>query len=423
MTQTSQDCAQPDLENQRLKALVELSRTLAESQTGLTEKLQTCVEVLAGLTRAERASLMLVEEDSLVVRAATQPELVGLKTPLEQHSISTAAANSLTPVFTQEVESSAYSMVSRDGGISSYRTGSLISLPLLDDQRLVGVLNLSDKKDSQHFTQDDLDLARGIIGQLAGQVSFSALHSRLNRAYRDLEDSQRIKQDLMYMVFHDMKAPLTGVKEILKLISGNGLSSTDKNQMLAFAQGDLELLWRRITNLLDLSRMESGGFPTNPVDLELSDLAGEAAARLKGLCLASGVELSLDLETQAPLRQDEDLVERLLVNLLANAVQHSSPEQGGGGWVKLEVARREGWALASIWDSGPGVPDELGEAIFQRYTQGSHTKGSTGIGLYFCRQASRLMGGDVSYENQAGGGACFTIKLPLLKGAPVPHAR
>ena len=145
------DAPDPRLEINRLKSLVELSARLADCKAGLDEKLQNCVEVLAGLTGAEKVSLMLVEDDYLVVRAASNHELIGLSTALNQASISTAVVGSRSPVYTKEVGDTSYHQVSRQGDLSNYRTGSLISLPLLEVDQVIGVLNLSDKKDNVLF--------------------------------------------------------------------------------------------------------------------------------------------------------------------------------------------------------------------------------------------------------------------------------
>ena len=404
-------------ENQRLKSLVELSAHLAGAQGGLGEKLQNCVEVLAGLTNAEKVSLLLLEGDALVVKAASNSGLIGMRTSLEEHTISTDVVKRKAPVYTKAVEDSGYHEVSRQGDVSSYRTGSLISLPLMVKDQVVGVLNLSDKQGASYFDETDLEMAQGIAGQVADQVNFSALHSRLNKAFLDLEASQRAKDDLMYMVFHDMKAPITGVKEILNLMADPApVSGLESGQLLDLAQSDLELLWRRISNLLDISRMDGGDMPVNPVPLDLAALAKETVGRLMGICRLNQVGIEFDFQGQADARIDEDLVERILVNLLVNAIRASSPEQGGEGRVKLSLDLKDGNAVFLTADSGQGVDPALGDEIFERFAQGRHSKGSSGIGLYFCQRAAGLLGGEVSYQNAGTGGAVFKLRLPLAEG-------
>ncbi|MGD9123973.1 MAG: ATP-binding protein [Desulfarculaceae bacterium] len=400
--------------NERLSTLVKISRILADPEMGLDKKLQVCVEDLARLAQAERGSLMLVEEDALVVRAATNTNIIGMATPISESTISTDVVRSGEPVFIKDVDDSNYARVSRNGDQSSYRTGSLISLPLKEGGQTVGVLNLSDKVGSPHFDESDLALAQGFADQVTRLVNFSALHSRLEAAYRELSHAQKTKDDLLYMIFHDMKAPVTGVKEILKLLGPGGeLEPDQRDHYLALAESDLELLWRRITNLLDLNRMDALQLTLDQTQADLAQLVQEAAAGLAGVSLVNQVEVEIRPGSNPRVMVDEDLVERIVVNLLFNALKFSSPEEGGGGKVEVEVSSPGSWAQVDIIDSGPGVDQKLGESIFERYTQGNNTKGSTGLGLYFSRRAAWLLGGEVSYENLAQGGACFTLRLPL----------
>lgn len=266
------------------------------------------------------------------------------------------------------------------------------------------MLNLSDKAGAPAFGQDDLALAQTIASQL----------SRLSEAYQELSRAQRAKDDLMFMIFHDMKALVTGVKEVLKFLGpGHDLSPEERTQYLALAESDLELLWWRITNLLDLNRMDADQLPQNPTPLNMAALVRESLGRLAAVARVREVELELEAQGQPEVLADEDLVERIVVNLVFNALKFSSPEEGGGGLVSLTVTSDQDRALVQVVDSGPSVEGELGEDIFERYTQGQVTQGNSGIGLYFCRRAARLLGGDVTYENLASGGCRFTLYLPL----------
>ncbi len=401
-------------QNQRLSALVALGQALADPGLDLGEKLQACVQVLSRQAQAERASLMLVEGNSLVVRASTNRDILGLSTPLSEQSISTGVVNTGQAFFTRQVSESVRADVRRQGDVSNYRTGSLISLPLTVNSEVVGVLNLSDKDGAEYFDEADLELAQSIAQQVARLVHFSALHERVNLAYTELHEAQRAKDDLMYMIFHDMKAPLTGVKEVIKLLDGDaGLSPDERAQYLAVADRDLELLWRRISNLLDLNRMDSGAMPVDTISLNLCALAREAAGRLAAVGRVLEVEMEIDCPGETMVHADEDLTERIVVNLLFNALKYSSPEEGGGGRLELSVGSESDTARLAVIDSGPGVDESLSQAIFERYTTGGLTKGSSGLGLYFCRQAAGLMGGSVGYQNLSGGGARFTLTLPL----------
>ncbi|KIX14638.1 GAF domain-containing sensor histidine kinase [Dethiosulfatarculus sandiegensis] len=397
-----------------LEAVVDLSAVLADPKMQLAEKLQTCAETLARVCKAEKASLMLKEKEYLVVAAATDFNLVGISTPLEQDTISTRVLRSKEAVYIKNVAKSDFAAQSREGDKSHYRTGSLICVPLLDNDAAVGVLNLSDKKNSPYFDDLDLELAQRVAAQITRQVIFSALHSKLDAAYRELNRALQAKEDLMYMVIHDMKAPVTGVREVLRLLRPEtGLPVEERLNYLTLAENDLEQLWRRITNLLDLGKMDTNQFPLNPTSLNLNEFIGEITERMSAVCSVNQVRLVAEKGDELHVWVDEDLAERIIVNLLMNALTFSSPEQGGKGEVKARVIRENDKAVFEVRDTGPGVDHQLGDSIFERYAQGRITKGSTGIGLYFSRRAAWLLGGDVNYRNMAQGGAVFKLSLPL----------
>lgn len=221
----------------------------------------------------------------------------------------------------------------------------------------------------------------------------------------------------MHMIFHDMKAPITAVKGIIRLLGPEGgLGEAERAQYLALADGDLEQLWRRITNLLDLNRMDSGEMPVQSQAVDLALVAAESLDNLRGIAAAQAVDLEFTAPWQGQARADEELVERILGNLLFNAIKVSSPEQGGGGRMAARVEARDDQAMVTVEDSGPGVDPALGQSIFERYTRGPAASGSTGLGLYFCRRAAWLMGGDVGYRNRPEGGAAFWLTLPLRRG-------
>ncbi|MFH1061009.1 MAG: HAMP domain-containing sensor histidine kinase [Pseudomonadota bacterium] len=402
--------------NQRLSALVELAGLLADPGLEAGVKLQRCLEGLAGLIGAESASLMLAEGESLIVQAATNPRLVGLALPLDQDAISTQVLGDCQPVYLRDLGQSPLAGLGRQGDRSFYRTPSLLSLPLMVDGQAVGVLNLGDKAGAAAFDPADLELAQELARHLSRQIHFSVLHARLDQAHQELVAAQQAKDDLLQLIFHDMKAPLTAVKELLRLLGPEReTAEAERGQYLALAEAELEVLWRRVTNLLDLNRMDAGQWPLQTAPLDLASLAAEVVERMAVLARPRGVELELTIQARPRPPADEDLVERILVNLLLNAIRHSDPDQDGGGGVRVHLSAGQGSALLEVADSGPGVDPELGPAVFERHAQGRVNRGAAGLGLYFCRRAARLLGGEVYYVNSPQGGARFSLVLPLAE--------
>lgn len=401
-------------ENQRLSSLVGLAGLLADPALGLDEKLERCLKELAWLAGAESASLMLVEGGSLVVRAASNPRLLGLATPLEQETIATHVARTGQAVHLSDIQDSPWREHGRQGGLSSYSSQSVISLPLLVDDEPVGVLNLTDKLGASAFDLGDLALARDLARQISRQIHFCVLHQELAQAHARLEAAQRAREDLMHLVFHDMKAPLGVVREALgRLRPDPATPAAEREQYLALAESELELLWRRVANLLDLRRMDAEQYPLDRQPLDLASLLAEVLARMEPLAALKGVDLSARVEAAPRPLADDDLTERILVNLIGNALTQAAPEQGGGGWVRVELRQEMNLACLEVSDSGPGVDPALAATLFERFASGGLSPGSSGLGLYFCRRAARLMGGEVYHRNREEGGADFGLMLPL----------
>ncbi len=171
-------------------------------------------------------------------------------------------------------------------------------------------------------------------------------------------------------------------------------------------------LARMITTAIDLSRLECGKLPINPVPLNVRILLDEAIAQV-----ANPLEkrvFSLPVAEGLPnLRADQDLAVRMAVNLLSNAVKFSPPQAP-----VLVEARREddGQVRLSFTDCGPGVPPEFRDSLFQKFAVGAlhalHPSPSSGMGLAFCKLAAEAQGGRVGYESESGRGSTFWFSLP-----------
>lgn len=403
-------------ENRRLSALVELGGTLADSRLDLKAKLQACVETLARLAGAERASLMMVEGDELVVLASTNPDIVGLKSLLRSHTISTNVVDSGEPVYITDVSKSEYADARREGDQSTYRTNSLICLPLSDAGTVAGVLNLSDKLGADAFGEHDFQLAQTIAKQVSGLIYFSALHSRLVEAFNQLDRATRAKDDLMHMILHDLKAPLTGAKEMIRLLRAEPCEEDQRRHHLDLAGSELEQLWRRVSNLLDLSRMDSGAAEMDREPIKLSALAEEARRSLEPVIAVSGVRVWMEAAGDPKAMLDEELAERVVANLLLAALHASAPDAGGRGEVTINISGQDDLACLEVVDTGGGLDPAAASTLFQRPARDASGSEVGSHAMYFCRRAARAMGGDLTFGNLPQGGSRFRFTAPAAEG-------
>jgi signal transduction histidine kinase len=180
-----------------------------------------------------------------------------------------------------------------------------------------------------------------------------------------------------------------------------------------------QLLLGQVEDLLDLARLEAGHAKLRLARVDLAELVRATAASFDAL--AADRQTTVVVETPAALEAvvDEDRARRIVLNLLSNALKFTPP----GGRVRLAAIPRGGDVEILVEDSGPGIPEDLREAVFERFRQlGDGERGGTGIGLAITREFARMHGGDVTAGASPDGGASFRVRLPLRRGEVAPEA-
>ena len=185
-----------------------------------------------------------------------------------------------------------------------------------------------------------------------------------------------------------------------------------------------------IDDLLDAARLDAGQAPHAPAPGDLAATARDTVQAFAAHAEREGVRLDAHLPTALPATFDPAAVERALGNLLANALRHTP----GGGTVTVTLSAAGGAARLVVADTGPGIPPDALPTLFERFTRADERAGTgTGLGLALTREWMERHGGRVEVQNRDGGGAAFTLVLPLgndtgdataadAEGAPAPHA-
>lgn len=245
------------------------------------------------------------------------------------------------------------------------------------------------------------------------------MHLELRRAHLDLAASyERLKQleqlrdDLVHMVVHDMRSPLTVLAGHLTLLQGEARKlSRDAADDLRAAMLGAQSLAGMANDLLDVSRMEQGKLPLSLADHDLVEMAGAVQSSMRGFERGLFVEL---LPSQ-PLcvKCDGGLVRRVIENLVSNAMKHASPTGG----VRIALSRTPAGARLCVCDDGPGVPPEARQRIFEKFGTMAARKStgyhSAGLGLAFCKLAIEAHRGTIGVEDAEPHGSCFWFELPL----------
>ncbi len=256
-------------------------------------------------------------------------------------------------------------------------------------------------------------------------------HLRLRRLQRELEhrneeltDSfQRLKAleemraALTDMIVHDMRAPLTAILGYLDLVLADdcGLPDTTR-RFLRTAHESSKMLTEMASTLLDVSRMESGEMPLDLRSCDLYALVLECLDSMRVLVEQKSIRPQLDGGV-TEIMCDEELIRRVIVNLLHNALKYTP--RGGAIQIRVESPEQRG-ARVSVTDSGCGIPEQFHARIFEKFGQvearrHGHTY-SSGLGLAFCRLAIQAHGGVIGVQSEPGKGSCFWFEIPSQAG-------
>ncbi|MFQ5809352.1 MAG: PAS domain-containing sensor histidine kinase [Armatimonadota bacterium] len=211
---------------------------------------------------------------------------------------------------------------------------------------------------------------------------------------------------------HDVHGPMTAISLSARLIADPHVDEGVRRQMAALIRDTAERLADMSAEVLQYAR---GRDCARFDDCSLNDLVRDVAALYEQNLQAAGVELHLRLGDDVCLRADAALLRRALTNLLENAKEAA----GGGGNVTLATAAEAGKALIQVRDTGPGIPDEVADTLFEPFVTHGKRKG-TGLGLTIAKEIVATHGGELTASGSPGGGATFTISLPLLGGGRGP---
>jgi two-component system, OmpR family, sensor kinase len=211
---------------------------------------------------------------------------------------------------------------------------------------------------------------------------------------------------------HELRTPLTSILANLELLETE--LQGEEREMASSALRSSRRMRRMVADLLLLARADSGVHAV-PRPVDLADVAREAAT--EAAATADGHPLSLDVPDPVPVAGVSDELHRMVANLVENALVHTP----SGTPITVSVRRNAAEAVLEVADRGPGVPPELRDRIFDRFARGAGdgSVGGSGLGLAIVRAVAQSHGGRVRLDDADGGGARFTVTLPLaIDGVP-----
>ena len=262
----------------------------------------------------------------------------------------------------------------------------------------------------EHSARLEREVRQRTAELTAANEQLESQKNELAETNEELLKLQHLKEDLTNMVVHDLKGPLAEIQANLEMMGIEPVSDMQAEFIESARLGASDLL-RMITNLLDVSRMEENRLILEFEPFDVGHAIQKAVNRFSPLAQLSNVELAAAAPADLRwLKADERLFERILNNLISNALAHT-PE---GGRVVVSAGRGEGGFRFEVRDNGRGIAPELHGKIFEKFSQGggSRPKTGSGLGLTFCRMAVEAHGGRIWVESVPDRGSKFIFLIP-----------
>ncbi|WP_091107736.1 sensor histidine kinase [Micromonospora citrea] len=239
-----------------------------------------------------------------------------------------------------------------------------------------------------------------------------ALYAELDEKSAQLRAASESKSRFLANVSHELRAPVTAIMGLGRLLgdSASDPLTAEQARQVGLIRSSASDLLTLVNELLDLAKAESGRLEPTWAEVDLRPLFGQLRGTLRALPTRPDVELVVE-EPPAPatLRSDEVLLAQVLRNLLHNGLKFTER-----GEVRLRAERRGDRWLLAVSDTGPGIPPEQHDRIFEEFYQvpGATRVGGTGLGLPYARRLATLLGGTLELSSEPGRGSTFTVSLP-----------
>jgi len=265
---------------------------------------------------------------------------------------------------------------------------------------------------------------RHVLGaRVRGLLKLKGATDALEQSLLELREAQQAREDLVRMIVHDLKTPLTSVLATLEMLRDGDFGTVPAGpaRALSDVEAKAEDLLGLIQDLLDVSRVAEQSLALQPEPIApgalMAELVHDWALRFQ----QEQATARTDVADDAPVFEaDKTLLKRVLSNLIQNAVTHTALPVT----VTLGARRAEDGIHLTVADDGPGIAPAFQELIFRKFEQvrGPHTPAvrSSGLGLAFCRIAVESHGGRIWVESAEGRGSIFHLTLPLTPAPPRP---
>lgn len=261
-----------------------------------------------------------------------------------------------------------------------------------------------------------LHMARGQFDQrveIKTRDELGELGETFNYMAQELAGLDQMRKDFVANVSHDLRSPLTSIHGFVRAFLDDTIPSERKRHYFTIMKEQTERMIKLVNDLLDMARIEAGQLEIRPGIFNLSELVRQVMARMEPEFVKKQVNVELISEEEQDIHvfADPDRIDQVIVNLIQNAVQFSSPDSS----VEV-ILKKEEQAVVSIRDYGPGIRQEDIESIWERFYKADRArtkKTGTGLGLSIVKHILDLHQSPIHVKSEEGNGSIFTFSLPI----------
>jgi len=357
----------------------------------VSELLNVLLPRIRDSLRTDTCAVLLLDEETneLVARAALGiEEEVGVRIPVGA-GFAGRVADEARPMVIDVDEYPVYNPILREKQLKS-----MVGVPLLVRGESLGVLHVGTLT-PRIFTHDEVELLQLVAERVAIAIERAQLHEELIQL-------DQLKLNFVAIASHELRTPATSVYGVLKTLfeRGPALNEELRHELLRVGVEQGERLRSLLEELLDLSRLDARAITVEPRPVVLKS----ALAEVVHGALASSDAVDLDIPDDLAAVVDPLVLERVISNLVANAVRYGAPP------IRIVAQQRDRHLRVAVEDAGPGVPKDLEGRIFDRFARGGGESGH-GLGLAIARAYAQAHGGDLIYDARPSG-ARFELLIP-----------
>ena len=291
---------------------------------------------------------------------------------------------------------------------------SLMLVPISKGKRVIGVLRVGSLK-TNYFTQDNLEFLTVIADELAIIIEMVTLYDNISRKADELAQLNRLKDEFLSTVSHELKTPLTTIKGFVSVILSGEVGPLNEQQLnfLNITDQSVNRLTHLISNLLDISRLNSK-VEMESQPLALGELIKTSVANMALKARENGVALVSSVDSALPVvHGDPRWITQVIDNLILNAIKYA----GKGSNVAVTGRNKGTAAVIGVEDNGPGIPEAEQKLVFEKFYRGKTgtIQPGTGLGLAISKSVIEKHGGKIWLESKPGQGARFFFALPADK--------